>query len=144
MMSEAVKPNAADVPTGFLPHTRRSPATSAWEPIYFRVIDESYQLAIRFADAHANTRGGLHGGVIATLADNAMGLTLSLALKGQTVGIVTTSLSIDYIAAATPGQWIVFVPRLIRSGRANGVVDALVYAADKVIARTNASFRILV
>lgn len=132
----------AEAPDGFALHTRRSPAAVAWEPIYFRIVDGSYQLAIRFGDAHANSRGGLHGGVIATLADNAMGLTLSLSPGGTPKGFVTTSLSVDYLDAAKAGQWVVIAPRLIKRGKASGVVDALVFADGAIIARANASFRI--
>lgn len=134
--------HSADIPEGFALHPRRSPATVAWEPIYFRVVDGSYQLAIRFGEAHSNTRGGLHGGVIATLSDNAMGLTLAITPAGTPKGFVTTSLAVDYISAAKPGQWVVVAPRLIKRGRSSGVVDALIYADDVVIARANGSFRI--
>lgn len=130
------------VPDGYALQARRSPATRAWEPIYFRIADGSYQLAIRFGPAHANTRGGLHGGVIATLADNAMGLTLALSGSGEPPGFVTTSLSVDYISAAKQGQWVVVAPRLIKRGKTSGVVDALVYADEVVVARANASFRL--
>lgn len=129
-------------PDGFEVHTRHSPATVAWEPIYARQIDGSFQLAILFGNAHANTRGGLHGGVIATLCDNAMGLTLSLSPGGTPKGFVTTALSIDYLDAAKPGQWVIVAPRLIKRGKASGTVDALVTANGTVIARSNASFRI--
>lgn len=132
----------ASIPEGFALHPRRSPAAAAWEPIHFRIVDGSYQLAIRFGAAHANTRGGLHGGVIATLADNAMGLTLAITPEGTPKGFVTTSLAVDYINAARLGQWIVVAPRLIRRGKVSGVVDALVTADDVVIARANATFRI--
>lgn len=130
------------VPDGYALQTRRSPATRAWEPIHFRIVDSSYQLAFRFGPAHANTRGGLHGGVIATLCDNAMGLTLALAAPGELPGFVTTSLAVDYISAAKQGQWIVVAPRLIKRGKTSGVVDALVYADEVVIARADATFRL--
>ena len=134
--------DSAEVPEGFALHPRRSPATVAWEPIYFRIVEGSYQLAIRFGEAHANTRGGLHGGVIATLADNAMGLTLAITPEGTPKGFVTTSLAVDYISAAKLGQWVVVAPRLIRRGGASGVVDALIYADGNVIARANGTFRL--
>lgn len=130
------------IPEGYALQTRRSPATRAWEPIHFRIVDGSYQLAIRFGAAHANTRGGLHGGVIATLCDNAMGLTVALAGPGESPGFVTTSLAVDYISAARQGQWVVVAPRLIKRGKTSGVVDALVYADDVVVARANATFRL--
>jgi uncharacterized protein (TIGR00369 family) len=130
------------IPQGFELHSRESPATRGWKPIYSRQIDGAYQLAIRFAEPHSNTRGGLHGGVIATLSDNAMGLTLSISPQGTPHGAVTTSLNIDYISAAKLGQWIVIAPRLVKRNRTMGVIDALVTADDIIIARASANFRI--
>jgi uncharacterized protein (TIGR00369 family) len=132
-----------DCPAGFALHARSSPATKPWEPIYASAEGGVFRLAVHIADAHCNSRGGLHGGVIATLADNAMGLTLSLAHGGASGGIVTTTLSVDYVGAAKIGQWLTITPRLVKSGRRSGVVDALITADGETVARANASFRIL-
>jgi acyl-coenzyme A thioesterase PaaI-like protein len=76
-------------PSGFAIHTRTSPATRGWEPLYAATDTGVFRLGIVIADAHCNSRGMLHGGVIATLADNACGL--SLVLAGAGAGAVTTS-----------------------------------------------------
>lgn len=133
----------ASPPAGFALHTRVSPATRGWEPIFAATDTGVFRLGIYVADAHSNTRGGLHGGVIATLADNACGLTLGLALGGALSGIVTTSLGIDYVSAAKIGQWLEVTPRVIKAGKHSGVVDALVTADGEIVARANASFRVL-
>ena len=130
-------------PTGFEPHTRRSPATSGWEPIFAATGTGVFRLGIVISPAHCNSRGMLHGGVIATLSDNACGLTLGLAHSGGAQGITTTSLAVDYVGAAKVGQWLEIVPRVVKAGRASGVVDALISADGEVIARANASFRIV-
>ncbi len=133
----------SDIPAGFALHARSSPATKSWEPIFARTSAGVYELAIRVSDQHANSRGFLHGGVIATLADNAMGLTLNLSLGGTVQGIVTTTLVIDYIGAAKSGQWLQITPRLVKGGKSSGVVDALITADGAIVARANANFRIL-
>ena len=132
------------VPPGFAPHTRHSPATTHWEPIYPRTEASVFRLGIVIADAHCNTRGTLHGGVMATLADNACGLTLGMALGSGAKGIFTTSLAIDYVGPGKLGQWLEITPRIVKAGRASGVVDALITADGDVIARANASFRVIV
>ncbi len=130
-------------PHGFAIHTRTSPATRSWEPIYAATDTGVYRLGMFIQDAHCNSRGMPHGGVIATLADNACGLSLGLALGGAPQGIVTTSLAVDYVAAAKIGQWLEIIPRIIKAGKSSGVVDALITADNSVIARANASFRVL-
>lgn len=125
---------------GFVPHDRKSPMTDPWEPIWARKQAGTVQLAIRIAAAHCNARGFLHGGLIASLADNAMGLSLA-QLSGR--GGVTVNLTVDYLRAGTLGQWLQVEPRVIRAGSTLGFVDALITADAEVIARANATFRIV-
>ena len=93
-------------------------------------------------DAHCNSRGFVHGGVIAALADNAMGISCVLTNQAAT-SAVTVSLSVDYVATAKIGQWLRIEPRIVKAGRTLGFVDALISADDKIIARAAATFRIL-
>ncbi|AXJ96462.1 MULTISPECIES: PaaI family thioesterase [unclassified Sphingomonas] len=132
------------VPDGFELHTRTSPLTAPWEPIYARRHAERYLLALEIRTAHTNSRGLLHGGLIAALADNAMGLSLGemLAAEGRpaTRGAITTSLSIDYLDRADIGEWLVFTTGFIHAGKRTAVTEAIVTAGDRVIVRANAAF----
>ena len=140
-MSDATSPTAPP-PEGFAPHFRKSPVTDAWEPLFSRRVDGSVQIGLRLAAKHCNSRGFLHGGVIAALADNAMGLSCAgeLAAAG---GLVTVSLSLDYVGAARLGQWLQIEPRVIKTGKSMAFADALVTADGSTIARASATFRVL-
>ena len=104
----------SDIPSGFTPHARKSPVTDPWQPLYARTDQGVYELGFLLDTCHCNGRGLLHGGVIAALADNAMGLSLGIARlsrgeakegRPQAVsGIVTTSLHVDYVDIAQIGQ----------------------------------------
>lgn len=130
------------IPEGFAPHFRKSPVTDPWEPLYSREYDGALQLGLVIAGPHCNSRGMLHGGVIAALADNAMGLSCGLSMKAAS-GLVTISLTVDYAGAGKAGQWLQVSPRVIRTGKSMGFVDALIAADEKVIARASATFRAL-
>ena len=137
----------ATIPVGFAPHVRSSAVTKPWEPIYAHEIEGITRLGLVVGEAHCNSRGFLHGGVIAALADNAMGLTLGRFLGG-TQGIVTTALALDYMGSGKPGQWLEIVPRivapnLVKSGKGSAIIDAIISADGIVIARANATFRVL-
>lgn len=127
-------------PDGFAPHTRCSPVTAPWEPIFRRVREGSFALGFVIGPAHCNARGFLHGGVIAALADNAMGLTYVTAL-GEGRSALTLSLTTDFVGVGHPGQWLEIAPRLIKAGRSIGFVDALISADDAPIARASATFK---
>lgn len=130
----------AQTPEGFVRNDRKSPVTDPWEPIWARPLDQAVQLGVRIAAAHCNTRGFLHGGVIASLADNAMGFTFA---RSTGLSAVTVGLAVDYVRSATPGQWLQIEPRLIRAGGKLGFVDALVTADGETVARANATFRVV-
>ena len=122
------------IPAGFSRHTRSSAVTNPWEPIFANPEPGSVRLGLIIGEQHCNSRGFLHGGVIAALADNAMGLTLSSVRTGPG-NVVTTALSLDYFGTSRLGQWLEIVPRVVSIGRSSGIVDAIV--------RANATFRVL-
>jgi uncharacterized protein (TIGR00369 family) len=133
--------NNAGISDGFARHTRVSPLTEPWEPIYARRTDDWVQLALRLATPHTNSRGMVHGGLIAALADNAMGLSCGVKLGGAR--LVTVSLSIDYLGTAKIGQWLAVEPEVIRTGKTLCFAQCLVRADGEPIARGNATFRVV-
>lgn len=131
------------IPAGFRPHHRHSPLTAPWEPVYAREEeDTTLTLAIRVAEAHTNSRGFAHGGAIAALSDNAMGLSCA-ARHEALAGLVTVNLTLDYFGAAQIGQWLAFRTTFVRTGRTLDAAQCFVSADDEICARANATFRVL-
>lgn len=126
-------------PEGFVRHTRRSPLTDPWEPIYSRKTEAALQLGLRLRQAHCNSRGFVHGGLISALADNAMGLSCALALDGAR--LVTVSLTVDFLDSAQIGAWLEVDPNVVRTGKTLCFAHAFVTADGAPIARANAVFR---
>jgi uncharacterized protein (TIGR00369 family) len=62
-------------------------------------------LGLRVEQKHSNSRGFCHGGVLATLADLALGYALA-ARTGSRAGFVTAHLDLDYAGAAQIGDWV--------------------------------------
>ena len=133
---------SAAPPEGFAPHFRKSPVTDPWEPLFSRQVEGAIQIGLSLREAHCNSRGFLHGGVIAALADNALGLSCGKVL-GSVQGLVTVGLAVDYVGSARIGQWLQVEPRVLRTGRSMSFGDALVTADGVLIARASASFRSL-
>jgi uncharacterized protein (TIGR00369 family) len=130
------------IPADFQAHFRKSPVTDAWEPLYSRRRDAGVDLLFEVRQAHCNSRGFLHGGVIATLCDNVMGLSLGAVLNNPRANIVTINLALDYLGSARLGDDILIEPRVIRSGGSIGFCDTLVKSGEKIVARANAAFSI--
>ena len=129
-------------PAGFEPHYRRSPLTDPWEPLYSRRTGDALQLGLRVAEAHTNSRGFAHGGLISALADNAMGLSCGLTLEGAS-GLLTVNLAVDFLAVARLGQWLQVEPAVVKRGKSLCFASALVTADGRACARASATFQVL-
>lgn len=145
-MNFQIEDSEAAPPEGFVRHRRRSPLTDPWEPIFEREGAQSIILGLRLRPAHTNSRGLAHGGLIAALADKAMGSNCAEAVRGlglDPTGLVTVSLSVDYLDAGRVGQWLSIDTSFIKPGRTLCFAGAEVTADGGLIARTHATFRVL-
>jgi uncharacterized protein (TIGR00369 family) len=132
-------------PAGFEPHVRKSPLTDPWEPLYARITDDRVVLGLTVATPHTNSRGLLHGGLIAALADNPMGLSCRQVLVRDGVaasGLVTVSLAVDYMGKADIGDWLAVDTDFVRAGRTLCFAGATVAANGQPVARAHATFRV--
>ena len=133
---------AMNIPEGFEPHFRRSPLTDPWEPLYSKRTDLAVVIGLRLAKPHTNGRGLIHGGLIAALADNAMGYSCAQRMGGA-ASLVTIGLAVDFVGSAKVGQWLTVESDVIRTGSTICFAQSLVKADDIVIARANATFRVV-
>jgi len=129
-----------DAPAGFAPHWRRSGLTEPWEPIYSRRTGKAVQIGLRARAPHANSRGMVHGGLITALADSAMGLSCGEQLE-DVAGLVTVSLTIDFIAPARLGQWLEIRPQVLRASPGQSFCAATIHADDTLCARASTTSR---
>jgi uncharacterized protein (TIGR00369 family) len=131
-----------DIPAGFEPHLRKSPLTEPWKPLYTKRTEKAVIIGLRLAEPHTNGRGLIHGGLIAALADNAMGYSCAQA-TGWTSTFVTVSLSVDFVGAAEIGQWLAIESDVIKTGKTICFAQCLAKADDTVIARASGTFRVV-
>jgi acyl-coenzyme A thioesterase PaaI-like protein len=131
-----------DVPEGFERHDRKSPVTNPWEPLYRRFSGDTVILGLRAGPAHTNSRGFVHGGLISTLADNAMGLSCARKL-GDLSSLVTVNLMVDFLGSALQGQWLEFDTVFVKPGGTLCFTQAFVTADGQPCARANAVFRVV-
>ena len=65
---------------------------------------------------HGNRRGVVHGGMLATLADTALGIVVSEQVGG--LAIATVQLNIHYADAVRPGEFVAARSEVVRVTRA--------------------------
>ena len=128
-------------PDGFTRHFRQSPLTEPWEPLFSKTTETAVILGVRVRQAHTNSRGLVHGGLISALADNAMGLSCGQR-QPEGTRLVTASLSVDFLGLAAIGQWLSVETEFVKPGRTLSFAQCFVKADGKPIARANASFAV--
>src|SRR5512139_1745791 len=73
-------------------------------PLLIRQCDSGPRFAFRAERKHTNARGVVHGGMLTSFADQALGLTIQLALN--TLDLATVNLNCNLVASARPGDLI--------------------------------------
>lgn len=92
-------------PEGYQPLFRTSPYVELIGPLYSRGEGAALQIGLRAERKHCNQRGTVHGGILATLADIALGYAMAFATTPPS-NLVTANLSLDFAGAAREGDWL--------------------------------------
>ena len=101
----------------------------------------SVTLALELADHHLNIQGLAHGGVIATLADAAMGLSLRSALEPGRRH-VSVEIGVHYLRPVTRGR-VRAIGSAVRIGREIAYARADVLDAnDRLVARADGTYSV--
>jgi uncharacterized protein (TIGR00369 family) len=129
-------------PDGFEPHFKKSAMTDPWEPLYSKREKERVTIGLTAGEQHCNSRGFVHGGLISTLADNAIGLSCA-AHHSDLGGLVTLSLHVDFVSVAKQGDWLEFKTVFVKPGRSVDTAQGQVFANGKVCALVSATFKVM-
>ena len=84
---------------------RLSPFNELTGPIYLRRDGVHRVIGLRVLEKHCNLRSIMHGGMLATLSDIAIGHTLA-HLSDPPRGRVTASLTVNFAGSAKVGDWL--------------------------------------
>lgn len=127
------------IPAGFVPVARTSPLAELLGPIYSKGAGYELSLGMRAQMKHSNMRGIVHGGVLAALADMALGYTLAFAVDPP-MGLVTANLTIDYAGSAKIGDWMHTRTDVQRQGGRLAFANCYIYVGDQRIVRASGVF----
>ncbi|MGJ7918578.1 PaaI family thioesterase [Massilia sp. LXY-6] len=130
------------VPPGFEKLQRGGPYVAAMGPLYFRRADAVVVIAMRVAQRHTNMRGIAHGGMLASLADSALGIGMTIACEGRH-SFVTVNLSTDFVEAARPGDWIEAHIDVQRIGSRMAFANCYLQVEDRRILRASGVFAVM-
>jgi len=127
------------IPAGFEPMPQVSPALDTVGPIYMQGAGESRRFGMLVLRKHCNVQHKVHGGLLAALADVALGFTLGY-LAQPVSGYVTVSLNIDYAGNAGEGDWLEASTDIQRRGRRLAFANCYIWRGDTRIVRASGVF----
>lgn len=134
-----------DIPEGFRLEQRIQPHTFGGlvGPFYSRRQGNDLSLGLRIEGRHCNSRGTCHGGLLATLADMALGYSCALAgsADGAKGNFVTVDLSVQYLASTHVGDWVQSDVTVLGSGSRTRSATGHLLANGKPVVRISANFR---
>lgn len=96
-------------------------------------------LGVRVGPRHANITGVAHGGMLATLADSALGVNIARARKLRSAQ-VTVTLNLDFLSSALQGDWLEAHVRVTRIGSRLGFADCELRVGDRIVLRATGVF----
>ena len=117
----------------------------AWEWLGLKLVETRDRTAVvemATTDDMANHSGVVHGGMISTLADSAMGRSLRTLSPGV-VRAMSFDLKLNFINAAKVGETLRATGHVIHAGRRTAVAECRVEGSDgRLVATASATFAV--
>lgn len=126
-------------PEGFHPVGDRGGYDLLIGPFFGKMEYGGMVLAFRCAERHVNGRGVCHGGMIASLADQA---AYAVRVSGGVVdhSLVTVSLTIDFLRPVARGAWVEVRTRANKHGRNLHFTQFTGTVGDRAVLQASAVF----
>lgn len=129
-------------PAGFEPLFRTSPFLETIGPLYSRGKGADLRVGLRAERKHCNARGLVHGGVLATMADIALGYGLAY-LSDPPLSLVTASLTLDFAGSAKQGEWLEARVDIQKTGSRLAFANCYINVGEARIVRASAVFAVM-
>ena len=100
-------------------------------PLWRRVSPGGWTCAFVAEPRHANRRGVVHGGMLVTFADHALGMNVSVAVGGQPCA--TATLNTDFVGAVRAGDLVECDAEVTRVSNALVFVRGRLFVGDRTV-----------
>lgn len=131
-------------PAGFTADVHPSPFLEHLGPVYWGrdPVTGLLTAGILIDHRHLNSRGGVHGGVLTTLADVVLGHATSATTDPPTP-LVTASLTVDYLGSASRGHWLQGRVEAYTLGRTLAFARGVFTADGDPVLQASSVFRVI-
>lgn len=136
-MDDAAK--ASGPPEGFAEMDRSGEFWRMSGPYFGRAREGGADQAFLAAAKHANAQGFVHGGMLSAFLDGLFSQAVRLTTGDPSV--VTLHLSVDFLAMAKVGDWVIGEAMVTRQARDITFVEARIHCAGRDVARGSGLFK---
>ncbi len=110
-------------------------------PIYARREGTGWAYGVRADVQHVNQAGNVHGGMLATLADSALGMIVWEAIGRRPC--VTVQLNTQFVSAASVGEFIEARAEIVRQTRSLVFIRGQLTAGSRIVVVVDGIWKIL-
>ena len=110
-------------------------------PLWSRPEGDGWAYGVLAEPRHANGHGIVHGGMLVTLLDNTLGLTVwhATGLRPS----VTMQLNTHFLAAARPGEFLEARGEILRLANSVAFVRGTLSVGDRLVAAADGVWKVL-
>lgn len=108
---------------------------------YRRDAERAIHLAFRADPTHDNGNGIVHGGMLLSLTDQALGMLVFEATDRKPCA--TISLACDFLSAVKAGDWVEASASIVRKGAGIVMVEGELRVGDRLILTASGVWKVL-
>ncbi len=127
-------------PPGYVPSRTRGPFSTHNGPFFHKLEDDAFFHGFRARRRHCNGHGIVHGGLLMTFMDGALGTAVWRATGLRTVTLRMTS---DFLSMARPGEWIEATAALRGQEPEVAFVEGRVSVGTRLVLSASALFKLM-
>jgi uncharacterized protein (TIGR00369 family) len=116
---------------GWEPHVDGTYVSGIGE-VFERRRDAAIEIALRTDARHVNLSGIVHGSIVMTLIDRAIGLNCRAVADGDSM--TTATLTVNFLRHIAVGDFVSVTCRLRKKGRKAFFCDADAWVGDRLVA----------
>ena len=131
-----------EIPDGFVPANFSRGFLDHSGPYYLKEGEGAPIVGCRILPQHMNYIGSAHGGVLATLADVALSLTVYVS-ETPNRPVSTVTMSTSFLSAARLGEWIEAVGTIDRIGATLAYTHGSIWCGGRTLMTMSAVFNII-
>ena len=105
--------------------------TDAAGPFWSRRDGDGWQYAVLSSERHVNNRGVVHGGLLLTLADHALGIAVWESIGRE--ACATIQLDMQFLATTLPGELVEVAAEITRSTKSVVFVRGVLSSGSRVV-----------